>query len=256
MALNIFADQVGSMLALHINSSFAKMYKSMEKLSSGYKINSAADGPAQLVISEQLRAQIASLNQEIENTNSLIYKYQTGSSSLMGLRSQLTELRTLAVGAANEGLNNEEAQEAYQAAADCIVNCYNDTIANAEYNGAAMFDGSEGSLGELANLDGIDLSSAEAAAASIDRIDEAITEVDGLQTQLGSTQRYQLESHLASLRVTSQNLQAAESSIRDTDYGMEFSRFVAEQIKFNVGLALLSHHSMTSGSVLGLIKSS
>ncbi|UCD64697.1 MAG: hypothetical protein JSW34_04470 [Candidatus Zixiibacteriota bacterium] len=256
MTLSLSNDWASSVLANNISLSFLNMCSSLEKLSSGYRINSAADGPADLVISEQLRTQIASLNQEIENTSALIYKYETASSNLMDLRSQLTELRTLAIGAANEGFNNEEAQEAYQTAADAIVERYNDVIAESEYNGAVLFDGGEGSLGTLAALEGIDLSSAEAAEASIATIDEAIAEVDALQVDIGSTQRYELESELASLRITSQNLVAAESSLRDTDFVTEFTNFLVEQIKFKAGLALFSHFGLTSSSVLGLFSSS
>ncbi|UCE23914.1 MAG: hypothetical protein JSU74_11525 [Candidatus Zixiibacteriota bacterium] len=256
MAVNMFNDSITSTISFYINMSARNMYSSLEKLSSGFKINSAADGPADLTISEQLRSQIASLNQEIENTNNLMYKYETASGYLSGYRSQLTELRTLAVGAANEGFNSEDAQQAYATAAESMVNYYNDAVSNAQYNGAALFDGGERSLGELAALEGIDLSSAEAAEASIEIIDRAAREVDALQVQIGSTQRHQLESHLSSLRITSQNLQAAESTLRDTDYAMEFSNFMAQQIKFNAGLALLSYANLSSSTVLGLIKSS
>ncbi|UCG63099.1 MAG: flagellin [Candidatus Zixiibacteriota bacterium] len=256
MVLSIFNDQPSSRLVHHINISLSNMFSSLGKLSSGVRINSAADGPAQLVISEQLRSQIASLNQEIENTNNLIYKYQTASGSLSGFRSQLTELRTLAVGAANEGFNSDDAQQAYAFAAERMVNYFNDAIDMAQFNGMALFDGSEGSLGELSHLSGIDFSSAESAEASIELIDQTMAEVDALQVQVGSTQRYELESHVRNLQITSQNLQAAESNLRDTDYGMEFSRFMAEQIKFQAGMALLSYSNLSANSVLSLLKSS
>ena len=255
MAINIFDDYANQSIITYINQSYSNMCLSLEKLSSGLRINSAADGPAQLVISEQLRSQIASLNQQIENTSSLVYKYQTASANLGGFRSQLTELRTLAVGAANGGFNSEEAQQAYAMAAESMVTYYNETVATASYNGATLFDGGEGSVGELAALSGIDLSSPEAAQASIEAIDAAAAEVDALQVDVGSTQRYELETELASLRVTSQNLQAAESSIRDTDYVTEFTNFLAQQIKFNAGLALLSYSMLSSDSVLNLLKS-
>lgn len=254
MVLSIFNDYQSSRLVCNINKSWASMYSSMAKLSSGLRINSAADGPAELVISEQLRSQIASLNQEIENTNNLIYKYETASGSLSGFRNQLTELRALAVGAANEGFNSDDAQQAYAFAADSMVNYYNSAVDSAQFNGMALFDGGAGSLGELSNLSGIDFSSAESAEASIDIIDEAIAEVDALQVQVGSTQKNELEAHVRSLSVTSQNLQAAESTLRDTDYGLEFSKMMAEQIKFQAGLALLSYSNMGASSVLSLLR--
>ncbi|MEW6412539.1 MAG: flagellin [Candidatus Zixiibacteriota bacterium] len=255
MTLNLFDDANASNLVNYIRLSSSNMYKSLEKLSSGFKINSASDGPAMLIISERLRSQIASLNQEIENRVAQVHKYDTASSHLMTYRHQLTELRTLAIGAANEGVNSEAAQEAYALEAQNMVTYYNEAVGSAEYNGAMLFDGSAGSLGDLAALEGIDLSSAETAEASIAVIDEAIAEVDSLQVEIGSTQRYEFQSQIASMRVTSQNLQAAESSIRDTDYAMEFSNFLAQQIKYEAGLAILSHWAMSSNSVLQLLGS-
>ncbi len=255
MTLNLFDNANSNNLINYIRLSSSNMYKSLERLSSGLAINSADDGPAMLIISERLRTQIASLNQEIENKAAQSYKYQTASSHLMGYRSQLTELRTLALGAANEGVNSEDAQLAYANEAQNMVAYYNEAVASAEYNGATLFDGSSGSLGDLAALEGIDLSSAEAAQASVAVIDEAIAQVDSLQVDIGSTQRYEFESQIASMRVTSQNLQAAESSIRDTDYAMEFSQFLAEQIKYEAGLAILSYWAMSSNSVLQLLGS-
>jgi len=255
VSINIFDDNTNRSLITYINRSYSNMCSSLEKLSSGLKINRASDGPAQLVISEQLRSQIASLNQQIENTSCLVHKYETASANLTGYRNQLTELRALAVGAANEGFNSEEAQQAYANAAESMVEYYNGAVATASYNGAALFDGGEGSVGELSALSGIDLSSPEAAQASIEAIDAAAAELDALQVDVGSTQRYELESELASLRVTSQNLQAAESSIRDTDYVTEFTNFLVEQMKFNAGLALLSYTTLSSTSVLNLLKS-
>ncbi len=154
-----------------VNSAFAGMYKSLQKLSSGMKINSAADGPAQLIISEQFRTQIATLNQQIENTSMQIGKYSTASSTLSEMRSQLTEMRTLAIGAANEGGNSEAAQQAYADSASLLESNFNVTLNRAEYNGAVLFDGGEGSLANLTDLSGVDLSSADGANLSIVLID-------------------------------------------------------------------------------------
>ncbi len=231
------------------------MYSSLEKLSSGLKINSAADGPAELVISEHLRSQIASLNQEIENTSALIGKYETASSTLGSVSSFLTEIRSLAVGAANGGFNSEDAQAAYATAANSVVGSFNKLVSNAEYNGVKLFDGSEDALALVNQLQGIDLSSPEAASASIEAIDNAASELSTVQVEIGATERYRLREHLASLQITSQNLQAAESTVRDTDYALEFSRYAAEQLRFQVGLAMMSHIRLNSRTVLGLLES-
>jgi flagellin len=89
--------------------------KSMEKLSSGYQINRAADNPAGLVISEQFRAQIAGLNRAISNSEGSINMIQTAEGSLNELNSLLISMRELAIHAANEGFNDTAQLEADQA---------------------------------------------------------------------------------------------------------------------------------------------
>lgn len=236
-------------------NNYASLSRAMARLSSGMKINSASDDPAGLVISERFRAQIASLNQEIENTTHLINKYETGSSTVMEMRSQLTELRSLAVSAANEGFNDETSQAALDRAADNIVDNFNRTADGAVYNGTNLFDGSEGSLANVAKLENVDLSSAEAAEASLALIDEKIAELDSVQIDLGATQKNALESRRSSLQITAQNLQAAESLLRDTDYAIEVVNMVREMIRLDASVALLSHTNIGANSVLKLLSS-
>ena len=243
-----------SMLSMteSLNTSFAGMYKSLQKLSSGFQINSASDGPAQLMISEQFRTQIATLNQQIENTSMQIGKYNTASATLSSMRSELTEMRTLAVGAANEGGNSEYVQQAYAESASVLESNFNLTLNRAEYNGAVLFDGSAGSLASIDDMSGVDLSSAESANASIAVIDAKISEIDTATVDIGATQKNTLDSEIASMRISRENLMAAEANIRATDYAREFSSFMVEQIKAKSSIALLSHYMMTSDSVLSL----
>ena len=254
MGLSINFSRGLSDLAIYANRSWANMYTSLNRLASGYRINSAADGPAQLVISEQLRTQIGTLSQEIENTTNTMSKYSTASSTLSELRSQLTELRTLAVGAANEGGNDEAAQAAYDATAKYVVDTYNRIISTADYNGSNLVDGTEGSVTSVDQLTGIDLSSGEAAEASMVIIDEAIGAVDTATVEVGATQKNQLESQIASLRVTRQNLIAAESQIRDTDYLAEFSSYVRTSIQMSATLSMMAHTRQNAATILGILK--
>jgi len=225
----------------------------MQTLSSGQMINSAADGPASLVISETLRSQIATLGQEIENTTNLISKYGTASYTVSGLRGQLTELRTLAVDAANEGGNNASSQAALERVGVALVNTFNNTASNAEFNGTSLLDGSTGSLANVAQLKDIDFSSSQAAQDSMAVIDQAISDLDTVQINLGSTQKNELEAKVVSLRNTHQNLVAAESQIRDTDMFQQISVSMGEQMKFQIGLALMSHSNLNSNTVLKLL---
>ena len=177
-----------------LQGNLKQVNKIMERLSSGRKINRAADGPATLVISKQLLSQIGSLNQEIENISQNIGKYQTASSITGHLRESLSELRALAVGAANEGGNSDEAQEAYATAADNLVSSYNLTVATSKYNGQNLLDGSESALADIPQLTEVDLSSPEAAIESLQRIDDLSAQLDQTLAELGGTERYDLES--------------------------------------------------------------
>ena len=253
MALSIRTDLGATLAGNGLNKNLNSLYGSLQRLASGKRINQASDDPAGLVISKQLQSQVASLNQEIENISANIGKYQTVSSSVVELRDDLTELRSLAVGAANAGFNSEAAQEAYAVAAESIVNTYNRTAANAHYNGSATLDGSEGALAEVTELTGIDLSSPEAAAASLEQIDAAAAELDHIMIDLGATQKNELESRRQSLEVTRQNLAAAESAITDADYAAEMSMFTANLIRSQASLALMGYNSVTSRSVLSLL---
>lgn len=229
------------------------VYKAMEKLSSGMRINHASDDPAGLVISEQLRSQIASLNREIENVSQTINKYQAVSATVLQLREHLTELRSYAVGASNEAVNSESAQNAFQSTADSLVATFNDTIVRAEYNGSKTLDGSDGSLATISELTGIDLSNASLSANAIDTIDAAIREVDSVLVELGAKQKNELESTRASLEISRQNLISAESQVRDTDYGDYISEYVGAMIREKASIALLAHSRVMSENVLSMM---
>ncbi len=247
---NIFNAQ--NSFVRSINTGYSNMLRSIERLASGSRINRASDDPADLVISEQLRSRIASLNQEIENTGNLINKYETASSSVMEMRRQLTELRTTAVAAADGGFINDTQRAALQAEADNLTESFNRNIEQGQFNNMNLFDGSTGSLADIADLAQVDLSSPAAAADAIAAVDEKIAEIDSVQINLGSTVKNDLESTRASLEVTKQNLIASESQLRDLDFVKEYSNFMAESIRTRVGMSLLSHSFLQSETVLSL----
>ncbi len=231
----------------------SNLAKNISKLSSGLKINSAADDPAGLVISEQMRAQIGSLEQEIKNTDLSINMYQTASHGMGQLQDDLVQLRSLAVAAANEGYNDEATSAAYDNAAMNLVNSYNRNIENAQFGSQKLLDGSEGSVADLERLSNIDLSSAESAQASIEKIDEQISNLGSEQADIGSKVTHDLGSTRDSLSVSLQNLTAAESTIRDADYAQEVSLFVRNQLLQSSGTAALLHANQSAQGVLGLL---
>jgi len=171
------------------------------------------------------------------------------------LRQQLTELRTLAIEAVNAGGIDETAQEALASTAELGVENYNQAIRQASYNGQATLDGSEGSLAEVAQLSGVDLSTPTAAAESIAVIDSATSQMDRVLIDLGATQKNELESQRRSLETSRQNLMAAQSTITDTDYALEISNFVAAQIRSQAAMAMLGQSLKGNWSVVSLLES-
>ncbi len=242
-----------SLVVRSINLALSDMFRAGERISSGLFINHAADGPAALVISEQLRSQIAGMNQNIENTNNLIRKYESASSTVGQMRFYLTELRSLAVGAANEGGNSADAQQAYARLAEDGVASYNHVLQTAEYNGVNLLDGGDGSVASVDPLDGVDLSSGESARRSIAVIDDAAAALDQQQVEIGAYQKNELEARLSNMQTTLSNLQAAESQIRDADIFTEFSNFVAANIRARAGVAVLAHLYLNNKTVLSIL---
>jgi flagellin len=235
---------MGTNAARNVNRTYNTLFKTAEKLSSGLRINKASDDPAGLVISEQLRAKIASLNQEIENTTFAISKYQTADSVMGELRSTLQRVRGDAVAAANSGFLDPSGQAALNTSARHAIESYNSIIQNAEFNSQNLLDGSEGSLAGLSQLEGIDLSSAEKAEEAIGKIDTVMAELDEAQVEIGATQKNELEARRSNLEVTVQNLISAESALRDADIPLEISRFASSQIQLRAGLSILAHANL------------
>ena len=253
MGLGFNNNYIGINLTRQIGQSHYRMVHSMEKLASGLAINRAADDPAGLVISERMRARLAGLNQEIENVSNQINRYQTADSALLQMRGQLTEMRTLALAAANDGGLDESARQAYQDEVDHLADSYNTTRDNTQFGTQALLDGSDGSVAAVETLAAPDLSDAEAA---VEAIDAEIEKLDRTLSGVGATQKYGLESRLSSLRVEAQNVTAAESQIRDLDYALEFSNFIREKIMFQAGMSLMAHSYMSPQVVLSLLSGS
>jgi flagellin len=238
----------------NLDKSSILLASSMEKLSSGLRINRASDDPAGLVISEQMRSRIASLNQEIENTSIAISKYETADSAVMQLRDNLTQIRSLAVGAANSGINDDTIRAAYQSEADCLVQSYNKIVSEASFGTQKLLDGSAGSLANIAQLKEYDLSSEQGIEDAIKAVDEEAGRLDMVLSDIGATQKNDLESRLANLRIESENLTAAESQIRDTDYITEYSNFLRNKLVVQAAMSLLSHNYISAQSVLTLLR--
>ena len=258
------------------------LQSSIAHLSSGMRVNSASDDPSGLVISEDMRAQADGLGQAIRNANDGTNLVKTAEASLNEVHSLLRQMRTLALHAANTGVNSTEATDADQAALDKAVASIDRIATTTQFNGKNLLDGSYtdqsfqigsnstdtetinittdmtngGDALDSAGLgiDALDLSTADDAAAAIDAIDTAITTISTVRSDLGSFQKNTLESTINSLSIAQENIRASESTIRDADMAAEMVEFTRNNIMLQAGTAMLAQANAAPQTVLQLLR--
>lgn len=160
------ANNVGALNAQNnLNRSSNAMNKSLERLSSGLKVNRGADGPAALVISEKQRAQIAGLQQAIDNTDKGVSVVQTAEGALTEINSLLVKIRGLALDSANSGVNDDDALAANQAEIDNALDTIDRIANNTQFGTKKLLDGSAGLSGVTTNASVTYLTANEDTAA-------------------------------------------------------------------------------------------
>jgi flagellin len=153
MSLSI-ANNVSSLNAQHnLGKASSALAKSTERLSSGLKVNRGADGPAALVISEKQRAQIAGLQQAIDNSDKATAVVQTAEGALNEINNLLVKVRSLALDSANAGVNDDDALAANQAEIDNALDTINRIAANTQFGQKKLLDGSSGITGISTDAD-------------------------------------------------------------------------------------------------------
>jgi len=259
----------------NLSATNVQMSRSLEKLSSGYRINRAADDAAGLVKSESLRAEIRGTRQAIRNAQDGISFVQTAEGGLNEVHAILQRMRELAVDAANTATTDGSAQqdEITELLAEITAIGTRTTFAGnavfADYSasGSALtFQVGPNSGNTLSissdlalsssdvfgeNLSGVDVSSD--ASAAITSIDSAIDAVSSGRAELGATQN-RFDHVVASLSVAAENLSASESRVRDVDLAEEMVQFTRHQIMAQAGTAMLAQANQIPQTVLALIR--
>jgi flagellin len=241
--------------------------KSMEKLSSGLRINRAADDAAGLAISEGMRAQIRGTAQATRNSLDGISMVQTAEGSLNEMHAILQRVRELSVQWANGALSTSDQAKITAEVAQLTAELVR-IRDSAKFNGIALFSSSgaisvtiqAGANGNIdaannANRIGITINALDFSALSMDvtTIDTSLTSVSTARSQLGSMQN-RLEHTIANLGVYQENLTAAESRIRDVDVAQEMVNFTRLQILSQSGTSMLAQANQSSQSVLSLLR--
>jgi flagellin len=246
--------------------------KSTEKLSSGYKINRAGDNAAGLSISEKMRGQIRGLDQASINAQDGISLIQTAEGALNETHSILQRMRELSVQAAND-TNATEDRTSIQEEIDQLALEVTRISSQTEFNTQNLLDGSfSGKLLQIGANEGqfisvtitsmdattlgvnaLDVSTNGDASAAIVSIDGAISQVSTLRSTLGALQN-RLEHTIANADNTSENLQAAESRIRDVDMAKEMVKYSKDNILQQAAQSMLAQANQSTQGVLSLLQ--
>jgi flagellin len=265
--------------------------KSLEKLSSGLRINRAADDAAGLAISEGLRSQVNGLTVAARNAQDGISVIQTAEGALTEVHSILQRVRDLAVQAGNDS-NNADSRTAIQTEVTALTDELVRIADSSNFNGIDLLKGgtalsfqvgADGSAASQITVAPADLKaslasitaivygtagaasthtpdatnfkfdSAVNAALAVTAIDTAITAVSTSRAELGASQN-RFESTIKSLNVSKENLSAAESRIRDTDMAEEMVKFTRANILSQAGTAMLAQANQSNQGVLQLLR--
>ena len=260
----------------NLSSTNNMMGKSLEKLSSGFRINRAADDAAGLVKSERLRSEINGTRQAINNAQDGISFVQTAEGALGAVHSILQRMRTLSIDAANTATSDGIPQKAEM---DQLLAELDSIGARSTFAGNQVFQDYSGTTAALTfhvggnagannrmtitddltmasnNVFGTDVSTLDvttAADAAITTLDSAIAAVSTQRSTLGATQN-RMEHTIANLQVAQENLSASESRIRDTDMALEMVSFTRHQIMAQAGTAMLAQANQAPQSILQLL---
>ena len=264
---NMTAANANRMLGVTTNS----QAKATEKLSSGYKINRAADDAAGLTISEKMRSQIRGLTQASSNAQDGISAVQTAEGALNEVEDMLQRMNELAVKAKND-TNMTADRDAIQAEINALsteidrvqsaTQFNNQNLLNGSFTGKSLQVGANSSNTITISISNMDSSSigvkslsmtdAKNAGSAIDKIKNAIASVSKQRSELGAVQN-RLEHTIKNLDNVVENTTAAESQIRDTDMASQMVEYSKNNILAQAGQSMLAQANQSNQGVLSLL---
>lgn len=279
MSLRVNSPNQSNLTSLrHSRENQEKLKKTMEKLSSGLKINRASDDAAGLAIAQQMGSALRGLEQGMENVYDGLSLTQVADGALSQSSDNLLRMRELAMTAAN-GTLNEGQRDAVQAEFDSLKAEITRISESTEFNGNALLDGSTGdmnistgtesggspdalTLDLSTNMDatslGVDASSVSgsdgsAALSAMADIDAAMAMISSKRSEFGSFSN-RLMSAQQSLAITAENTYAAQSRIQDADIAVESANLVRQQILGQASSAVQLQSKGLAGTALNLLK--
>lgn len=272
----------------NLNRTQNEVSKSMEKLSSGLRINRAADDAAGLAISEGLKSQVSGSAVAARNAQDGISVIQTTEGALTEVHSILQRMRDLAVQGSND-TNNVASRNAIKSEGDSLGKELDRLTQSTQFNGIDLLKGAAGNSGASLNIQvgtggsandkiavnlgdvatavgtgatglsgsagaaGFKVDTSANAQLTIAAVDTAIAAVSAQRADLGATQN-RLEHATKTLQVSGENLQAAQSRITDTDMASEMVKYTKANIMSQAGTAMLAQANQSGQGVLSLLR--
>ena len=259
----------------------ARMTSSLEKLSSGLRINKASDDASGLAIADKLRTQATSINQGIDNGNSAVSLLQIADKSMAEQSNILDTIKAKLI-QANTDTTSDDGRESIRKDISKLLDQLDNIAAQTNYNGTYLLQADSGDtagtstisfqIGEkssdtisngtiqsntaglsLSGLAGLTTMSKADAASQQSIVDKAITTLNGYRADIGSTQN-QVESAVRNLMTQATNVKAAEAIIRDVDYAEESANFNKQNIIAQAGAYAISQANVAQQNVLRLLQ--
>jgi flagellin len=255
-----------------INRTMLRLTKSFQRLSSGLRINTAADDAAGLAIAEGFRSQVLGNRVAERNSQDGISLVQTAEGVLSETTSILQRIRELAVQSAS-GTISDVNRTALQQEVDQLIEQLDDIASDTEFNGVPLLTGTPATItiqaganigqtliisltgadsADLAIDTGFAISSLAQAATAIEQVDSAISTISSIRAGLGAAQN-RLEFTVSTLAIQEENASASESRIRDANVALETIEFTRNQILMSAGISVLAQANIVPQVALNLI---
>jgi flagellin len=260
-----------------LDSSQKELTTSMERLSSGKRINHARDDAAGMAISSKMTSQIKGMNQAVRNTNDGISLVQTADGAMEGISDKLQRMRELAVQSAN-GIYSTADRAALNTEFQALDDEITRVADSAKFNDQALLNTSSGlniqvghlnetssrisvsradvssdAMGGANKINVASIGTATASQTAITSIDAALSQVNTARASLGSTQN-RLETTVKDLKNNVENLSASRSRIQDADFASETANLAKNQILQQAGMAMLAQANQLPQQVLSLLR--
>lgn len=278
MALSINTNIASLTAQRNLSGTQGTLNTSLQRLSSGLRVNSAKDDAAGMFSIERMTADIRGLNQAVRNAQDGISLAQTGEGSMSQVQSALQRIREIAVQSSNATV---EDRTGLQAEVNQLTQELSRIIDTTEFNGKKLLDGTSGSLlfqiGQDGNADQqisvsgvnlttmggyntnltatgvVDVSTAAAASAAIATVDTSINTVSTNRATFGAVQN-RFEAVVVNLTNYSENLSGARGRIQDADFAMETANLSRAQILQQAGTAMLAQANTLPQAALALLR--